>query len=150
MHYAFSFWFVCEFREFPKKRKFLNHILFTHLSLFLWVSPNSSLLIQSVMKWRKFHDLMIRRYSKDRTCILRYENLVLDVIHEILPCLEFLGFGLDPKQVECILEKQEGEYHRPNNMSQPELNEIVRQTFTEKEFKDFRKTYEQIILRWTT
>ena len=94
---------------------------------------------------------MIRRYSKDKTCILRYENLVLDVIHEILPCLEFLGFGLDPKQVECILEKQEGEYHRrPNKMSQPELNEIVRQTFTEKELKDFRKNYEQIILLWTT
>ena len=102
------------------------------------------------MKWRKFHDLMIRRYSKDKTCILRYENLVLDVIHEILPCLEFLGFGLDPKQVECILEKREGKYHRTNNMSQTELNEIFSQTFTEKELKDFHKNYEQIILRWTT
>ena len=150
MHYAFSF-LVCEgISGISQKRKYLNHILFTHLSLFLWVSPNPSLLIQSVMKWRKFHDLMIRRYSKDRTCILRYENLVLDVIHEILPCLEFLGFGLDPKQVECILEKREGEYHRQNNMSQPELNEIVSQTFTEKELKDFRKNYEQIVLQWTT
>ena len=59
---------------------------------------------QSVKKWRKFHDLMIQRYSKHKTCILRYENLTKDLIHELMPCLEFLGFGLDPILVECILQ----------------------------------------------
>ena len=47
---------------------------------------------------------MIQRYSKHKTCILRYENLTKDLIHELMPCLEFLGFGLDPILVECILQ----------------------------------------------
>ena len=39
--------------------------------------------VQSVKKWRNFHNLMIQRYSKDKICILQYEDLVMDVIHEL-------------------------------------------------------------------
>ena len=39
--------------------------------------------LQSVKKWRNFHNLMIQRYSKDKICILQYEDLVMDVIHEL-------------------------------------------------------------------
>ena len=61
--------------------------------------------LQSVKKWRNFHNLMIQRYSKDKICILQYEDLVMDVIHELRDTKHFerkiakgviLSFCLNP------------------------------------------------------
>ena len=52
-----------------------------------------------------------------------------------------------PVLVECILQEQEGSYHRPS-MSQIDLEKILHHSFSEVELKDFRKHYEQILQRW--
>ena len=83
---------------------------------------------------------MIQRYSKHKTCILRYENLTKDLIHELMPCLEFLGFGLDPILVECILQGTSYQTVKSNlamREGRTDISDMQRHLFSKKKLSPF-------------
>ncbi len=47
-------------------------------------------------------------------CVLKYETLIQpeNTLTELGRCLDFLGFPLTKKRIECLLENLEGAYHR--------------------------------------
>jgi hypothetical protein len=45
--------------------------------------------------------------------VIQYEHLLQNVIEELEPCVEFLGFKLSPERAQCIKQLKEGNFHRP-------------------------------------
>ena len=47
-----------------------------------------------------------------RLCLINYEKLKEDIVKELKPCLQFIGFDMSPNKLQCIKEQQEGNHHR--------------------------------------
>ena len=72
-----------------------------------------------------------------KVCLLIYENLVENVIKELKPCVEFLGYKIDRHLAECIKLDKEGSYHR-SPMSEEDLNYVFNKPFTIEEQNIYR------------
>ena len=77
-------------------------------------------------------------------CLINYEKLKEDIVKELKPCLQFIGFDISHDMESCINEEQEGNHHRPP-MSQQDLQSIINQTFTQQELLNFTQTYQNVL-----
>ena len=66
-----------------------------------------------------------------------------NVIEELKPCVEFLGFEMNQTLADCIRNEQEGSYHR-DPMSKEDLQFVLTEPFTEKELDYFNRTKVEI------
>ena len=61
--------------------------------------------------WKTWFEKIIR--SDAKYCFLNYEKLKINLIKELRPVVNFLGFEISKELEQCILENQEGDYNRP-------------------------------------
>ena len=64
--------------------------------------------------WLDTNHNAVKFYLKDQLCIIFYEELLLNIVEAITPCLKFLGFNKIPNKIaKCLISNQEGQFHRP-------------------------------------
>ena len=99
-------------------------------------------------KWKWFYDVMLQRYDKgQQLCFMNYERMTEDVITELRPCLEFIGFEMVSEQrLGCVKREQEGKHHRMP-MSSELLDKVYNQTFSQDELAGFREVHQEILAR---
>ena len=51
--------------------------------------------------WKEFNE-QASTFGKEKVCVLIYEDLLMDPIKELKPCIEFLGYELQNEKAECI------------------------------------------------
>ena len=62
-------------------------------------------------RWLKFHRQWLIDF-KFPLLLVKYENMKSDLGTEILRILGFLDFTVTDAQLQCVLEEQEGQFHR--------------------------------------
>ena len=72
--------------------------------------------------WKYWFQRLLKVNSK--FCLVNYDKLKTNVIEELRPVINFLGFDIDKELAKCILMNQEGADHRPEK-SKDEINEIL-------------------------
>ena len=74
--------------------------------------------------WLDTNHNAVKFYTKDQLCVIFYEELLLNIVEAIKPCLKFLGYNkIPPKIAKCLTANQEGQFHRPQRP--PEEIEII-------------------------
>ena len=71
--------------------------------------------------WKAWFEEMLQ--IKAKFCIINYDEMKKNVIEELKPAVQFLGYDINKDLETCILKNQEGEYHRPEK-SKDEINQI--------------------------
>ena len=99
------------------------------------------------LAFRKKHGLKLHNCNCSRLCLINYEKLKEDIVKELKPCLQFIGFDISPDKAQCIKEQQEGNHHRPP-MSQQDLQLVINQTFTQEELQNFKETHQNVLNRF--
>ena len=61
--------------------------------------------------WKFWFQRLLKVNSK--FCLVNYDKLKTNVIEELRPVVNFLGFDIDKELDKCILMNQEGANHRP-------------------------------------
>ncbi len=89
--------------------------------------------------WRDFTE-QASRLGKEKVCVLIYENLLLDVIKELRPCIEFLGYEVDAELASCIRQDQEGSFHRTPMAEESPESLFSTNFFTAQELDEFHTT----------
>ena len=95
----------------------------------------------------KLSSLKLHNCDCSRLCLINYEKLKEDIVKELKPCLQFIGFDMSPDKLQCIKEQQEGNHHRPP-MSQQDLQLVINQTFTQEELQNFKETHQNVLNRF--
>jgi ADP-dependent phosphofructokinase/glucokinase len=72
--------------------------------------------------WKAWFVKILQINSK--FCLVNYEKLKTNVIEELMPMVNFLGFDINEELAKCILINQEGANHRPEK-SKDEINRIL-------------------------
>ena len=72
--------------------------------------------------WKFWFQRLLKVNSK--FCLVNYDKLKTNVIEELTPVINFLGFDINEELAKCILMNQEGADHRPEK-SKDEINEIL-------------------------
>ena len=72
--------------------------------------------------WKSWFEKIIRLDAK--YCFLNYEKLKVNLIKELRPVVNFLGFEISKELEQCILENQEGDYHRPEK-SKEKIDKLI-------------------------
>ena len=67
------------------------------------------------MIWKKF---------RSNICVINYEALQRNIIQEITKCVAFLGFQIDEKLQNCIVQNQTG-FHKRSSRSYGEIGLIL-------------------------
>ena len=88
--------------------------------------------------WIEFCDGVLK-INSSQVCLLIYENLVQDVVKELKPCVEFLGFEIDKHLAKCIKKDKEGSFHR-SAMAEDELKQIFTKPFSKEEINVYNRT----------
>ena len=72
--------------------------------------------------WKTWFEKILKLNSK--FCLVNYDKLKTNVIEELMPMVNFLGFDINEELAKCILINQEGANHRPEK-SKDEINRIL-------------------------
>ena len=72
--------------------------------------------------WKYWFEKILKINSK--FCLVNYDKLKTNVIEELRPVVNFLGFDINEELARCILINQEGAMHRPKK-SKDEINRII-------------------------
>ena len=72
--------------------------------------------------WKAWFEEMLQ--IKAKFCLINYDKMKKNVIEELKPAVQFLGYDINNELETCILKNQEGEYHRPEK-SKEEINKIL-------------------------
>jgi len=72
--------------------------------------------------WKDWFERILKINSK--FCLVNYDKLKTNVIEELRPVVNFLGFDINEELARCILINQEGANHRPEK-SKDEINRII-------------------------
>ena len=91
--------------------------------------------------WKDWFERILKINSK--FCLVNYDKLKTNVIEELRPLVNFLGFDINEELAKCILINQEGAMHRPEK-SKDEINRILSLIPT-KDFKRYSKMKEDVL-----
>ena len=72
--------------------------------------------------WKAWFEKLLKINAK--FCLVNYDKLKTNVIEEVRPAVNFLGFEINEELEKCILTNQEGTNHRPEK-SKDEINKIL-------------------------
>ena len=72
--------------------------------------------------WKAWFEKLLKINAK--FCLVNYDKLKTNVIEEVRPAVNFLGFEINQELEKCILTNQEGTNHRPEK-SEDEINRIL-------------------------
>ena len=72
--------------------------------------------------WKAWFEKLLKINAK--FCLVNYDKLKTNVIEEVRPAVNFLGFEINEELARCILINQEGANHRPEK-SKDEINRII-------------------------
>ena len=72
--------------------------------------------------WKAWFEKLLKINAK--FCLVNYDKLKTNVIEEVRPAVNFLGFEINEELEKCILTNQEGTNHRPEK-SKDEINRIL-------------------------
>ena len=73
--------------------------------------------------WKAWFEKLLKINAK--FCLVNYDKLKTNVIEEIRPAVNFLGFEINEELEKCILTNQEGTNHRPEK-SKDEILSVIR------------------------
>ena len=76
----------------------------------------------TIPAWKAWFEKILKLNSK--FCLVNYDTLKTNVIEELTPMVNFLGFEINKKLAKCILINQEGAHHRQEK-SNDEINRIL-------------------------
>lgn len=91
--------------------------------------------------------IQIKNTNQSKLCIIQYEKLVEDVIKELKPCVEFLGFHIDEHLATCIRKDYEGNYHR-KPLTKDEQQTIFSNSFSNDELKHYDASYNTFLRKF--
>lgn len=130
--------------EFNRNRT-ANHLEHANMTVFMesWHEYFTKYYMQKYM-WFMSGLVKMKNSAADRLCILQYEKLVEDVINELRPCVEFLGFHIDDHLAKCIRKDGEGKFHR-KPMAANELRMIFSHSFTDDDLKHYQELHDDFV-----
>ena len=91
--------------------------------------------------WKDWFERILKINSK--FCLVNYDKLKTNVIEELTPVVNFLGFDINEELARCILINQEGAMHRPKK-SKDEINRIL-SLIPPNDFKRYSKMKEDVL-----
>ena len=91
--------------------------------------------------WKDWFERILKINSK--FCLVNYDKLKTNVIEELRPVVNFLGFEINEELARCILINQEGAMHRPEK-SKDEINRIL-SLIPPNDFKRYSKMKEDVL-----
>ena len=72
--------------------------------------------------WKNWFERILQLGAK--FCLLNYDEMKTNLIEELRPAVQFLGYEIDEELEQCILNNQKGDFHRPQK-SKDEINQIL-------------------------
>lgn len=91
--------------------------------------------------WKAWFEQILKFDSK--YCFLNYEKLKINLIKELRPVVNFLGFKINKELEKCIVENKEGDYHRPKK-SKEDIDKLMSKISIE-DLKIYSKMKEDVI-----
>ena len=91
--------------------------------------------------WKDWFERILKINSK--FCWVNYDKLKTNVIEELRPVVNFLGFDINEELARCILINQEGANHRPKK-SKDEINRIL-SLIPPNDFKRYSEMKEDVL-----
>ena len=91
--------------------------------------------------WKAWFEKILKINSK--FCLVNYDKLKTNVIEELRPVVNFLGFDINEELAKCILINQEGATHRPKK-SKDEINKII-SLISPNDLKRYSKIKEDVL-----
>ena len=68
--------------------------------------------------WRSWNLYWFDRFKSHQVMFVNFDNLKTDLISTLKEILFFLGLALPQDKINCILQSQEGMFHRKNHSDQ--------------------------------
>lgn len=78
----------------------------------------------------------MQKYNQSEICVLQYDKLINDVIKDLIPCIEFLGFQIDSKLAQCM-RKEANVYRKP--ISQLEFLRYKTSVYDTEQLAEFQR-----------
>ena len=78
--------------------------------------------IGKLQAWKAWHEKILKIDAK--FCFVNYEQMKIDVMKQLKPVVQFLGYDINEELEQCILRNQEGDFHRPEK-SNEEIDKIL-------------------------
>ena len=91
--------------------------------------------------WKDWFERILKINSK--FCLVNYDKLKTNIIEELRPVINFLGFDINEELARCILINQEGAMHRPGK-SKDEINRIL-SLIPPNDFKRYSKMKKDVL-----
>jgi len=91
--------------------------------------------------WKAWFEKLLKINAK--FCLVNYDKLKTNVIEEVRPVVNFLGFKINEELEKCILTNQEGTNHRPEK-SKDEINRIL-SSIPPDDLKKYSKIKEDVL-----
>ena len=91
--------------------------------------------------WKDWFERILKINAK--FCLVNYDKLKINVIEELRPVVNFLGFDINEELARCILINQEGANHRPEK-SKDEINRII-SLIPPNDIKRYSKMKEEVL-----
>ena len=127
------------------------------------MSPSNNLYTNLTFNEQKLHDEYFENFSENlrnmmpgwkawfekilkldaKYCFLNYEKLKINLIFELRPVVNFLGFEINKELEKCIVENKEGDYHRPKK-SKEDIEKLMSKISIE-DLKIYSKMKEDVI-----
>ena len=126
--------------EFNRENTGDNHMGHANMSVFMrdydpftkWYMKEYEAFMNGLVK--------MKNHSADQLCILQYEKLVEDVVKELRPCMEFLGFHINEDLERCIRKDEEGKFHRKPRAAN-ELHMIFTHLLNDEKLEEYHELY---------
>ena len=127
------------------------------------MSPSNNLYTNLTFNEQKLHDEYSENFAEDlrnmmpgwkawfekilkldaKYCFLNYEKLKINLIFELRPVVNFLGFEINKELEKCIVENKEGHHHRPEK-SKEEIDKLMSKISIE-DLENYSKMKEDVI-----
>ena len=91
--------------------------------------------------WKAWFEKILKLDAK--YCFLNYEELKINLIKELRPVVNFLGFEINEELEKCIVENKEGDYHRPEK-SKEEIEKLL-SNISMEDLENYSKMKEDVI-----
>lgn len=101
-----------------------KHVALAPLSAFLTSQEWPQFVQDKFIAWLGFNRNAVQYYSKENLCTIVYEQLTIDPVKGLEPCLQFLGFQLVNPMLKCLEIKAEGQFHR-STRPEEEIDKIM-------------------------
>ena len=88
--------------------------------------------------WTQWHQDVIEIYQ-DKICVINFNELEKNLLENLEPCVEYLGFRLSSALKKCILKNQEGFHRRAKRPQKPKISKMTMEKIQRQKNRIFKQ-----------